>query len=612
VRAAAPRGGLTPGFKLFLRALLVSIVGIGSANAVVLSQAFGTTDEAPDDRRDVLSPTPVIAARRVPDLLVEIPGAASLQARVVELFTNERMGAASAASCAVIRQAGRTLVSEGIDRSVIPASTMKLLTGTAVLQKFGPAHQFETKLLATAAPANGVLTGNLHLVGGGDPLLATEDYLRIFARQPQMATSFEELANAVAAAGITRITGDLVGDERLFDSVRTVDTWKPSYVANGEIGPISALALNDGFTTLKDGERIARPGGSETGALGDAEAADGAAPTTKARQRLVWRRSNDPAANAAAMLSKLLAERGVVVEGTARSVTAADNVAPTVAVVTVKSKPVSEIVGQMLSESDNNTAEVLVKQLGVLPNGPGTWPGGIAAMKVELSKAGISTTELLINDGSGLDRGNRVTCRALMAAIEQSNEAMRTLLPVSGESGTLARRMLGDEVKGRVRAKTGTLNGVSALVGDVTTTGNVRLEFVMVLNELPPGATGVATGDQLAISMSNYPRLTPGLVPGPPTSLEQAPTTLLSADGVAPTTDGSGAPADEPATATTPSTTPIRSNRGTRLPVALDVARLRPPTSVSAFRPTSDSTLPGSTVPTSTVPSSTQPGASRP
>jgi serine-type D-Ala-D-Ala carboxypeptidase/endopeptidase (penicillin-binding protein 4) len=579
-----PRRGLTRALKNGLRLTLLAIVIAGVANSVLLYQAFGRSDEAPDNRVDQLLVTPVLAARRVPDLLVEIPGGAVLTARVDELFQNERMGPATQASCAIVRNAKRTLVSRSPEIPVIPASTMKVLTGTAALKVFGPNHQRETTVTASVAPANGVINGNLFFIGDGDPLLATSDYLQIFSRQPQAATSVEQLADAIAAAGITRITGDVVGDERLFDSTRTIDTWKPSYVANGEIGPISALSLNDGFTTLRQGERIARPGGSETGQA-----------ATQSERRQVWRRANEPAVTAANVLIGALQARNIAIDGTAR-VPAPDEPPATNKIASLKSLPMRDIVGQMLTESDNNSAEMLVKLMGTAPdqNGRptriGSWSNGIESMKVALSAAGVSTTSLTIVDGSGLDRNNRVTCAALMNAIEKSNDATRDLFPVAGETGTLANRMLGPEVKGRVRAKTGSLNGVAALAGDVSTQGGARLEFVMVLNELPEGVQGVATGDQLALTLAGYPRRVPGLRAdgggvSPPAAADG--TTSGTTDGTtsAPTNASTNAttqtnatttvpPGDAGTSTSVPPTTRPRTGRG--LPVALNVDALTP------------------------------------
>jgi serine-type D-Ala-D-Ala carboxypeptidase/endopeptidase (penicillin-binding protein 4) len=158
----------------------------------------------------------------------------------------------------------------------------------------------------------------------------------------------------------------------------------------------------------------------------------------------------------------------------------------------------------------------MLKHLSVVKGiEPGTTAGGLEVVRAVLTEEGINPADLTLVDGSGLDRGNKVTCMALVQAIEVAPESLRTLLPVGGESGTLAARMKADGVRGKVRAKTGTLNGVSALVGDIETQGAGRVEFAMVLNELPPGVPGVATGDELAVAVAAYPQY----LPTPPTTI---------------------------------------------------------------------------------------------
>jgi serine-type D-Ala-D-Ala carboxypeptidase/endopeptidase (penicillin-binding protein 4) len=479
-----PRRGLTRGVKNLLRLTLASIFAVGVADVALLTRNFGSRAEAIDNRVDVPTPIAVLSARRIPEVLAEAAGGSFIADRLIELFGNERMGTARQSSCAIVRQAGRTLVAEGADRPVVPASTMKLITATAVLDTLKPDVRFETKVLATATAANGTIAGDVQIVGGGDPLLATSDYLLTFESQPQLASSYEDLANKLAASGIKTITGDVVGDDRLFDAERAIPSWKSSYLLNNEAGPLSALAVNDGF--FNSGKR-----------------------------RGTWRRSEDPAANAAEVMMKLLKAKGISVGGVARSARI-DEPSAGNELASLPSLPVSDIVGQMLVESDNNTAEMLLKHLSVAKGTkPGTTAGGIEVVREVLLKRGIDPSGLTLVDGSGLDRGNKVTCTALVQAIEVAPESLRSLLAVGGETGTLAARMKADGVRGKVRAKTGTLNGVSALVGDIETQGAGRVEFAMVLNELPAGVPGVATGDELAVAVAAYPQY----LPSPPTTI---------------------------------------------------------------------------------------------
>ncbi len=478
------RQGLTRRLKNVIRLTLAAIMAVGVADVALLTRNFGSRAEAIDNRVDVPTPVPVLSARRVPEVLAEAAGGSFIADRVIELFGNERMGSARSSSCAIVRQAGRTLVGESPDLPVVPASTMKLITATAMLETYKPDFRFETKVLATALATEGTIAGDVQIIGGGDPLLSTADYLATFERQPQLASSYEDLANKLAASGIKAITGDVVGDDRLFDAERAIPSWKSSYIANNEVGPISALAVNDGFT--------------KTG-----------------KKRAAWRRSADPALNAAEVLVTLLKAKGISVGGVARAVKPDEPVAGN-ELATLSSLPLSDIVGAMLSESDNNTAEMLMKHLSISKGiKPGTTAGGVEVVREVLKQRNIDPSSITLVDGSGLDRGNRVTCTALVQAIEAAPESLRSLLPIGGETGTLAERMKLDGVRGKVRAKTGSLNGVSALVGDIETQGAGRVEFAMVLNELPPGVLGIATGDELAVAVAAYPQY----LPTPPTTI---------------------------------------------------------------------------------------------
>ncbi len=455
--------------------------GLALANVVLSSRAFGVARSGRDIRNLKEVTVPILAARRVPDVVTAISGDRTLDAQVAELFANERMGSAAQASCVVVRQEGRTLLARNPTTPVIPASTMKLMVASTVLRELDPDSRFITEVRSAAAPTDGSVAGDVFFIGGGDPLLATKPYLATFSRQPQIATSLEQLADDVVAAGVKQINGSIVGHDRRYDDLRRVPTWKANYTTDGEVGPISALSVNDSFVA--------------------------SVTTTKKRAtRAVWKGASEPPADAARVLTALLVERGVVVTGEPRSATVSESL-PSNVIAQIASPPLSEIVGEMLSESDNNTAESLLKELAFSSTGLGTTAVGAEFMKASFEKRGYPIDQLTFVDGSGLDRSNRVTCAVMVGSIEESISLFRDLLPIAGTSGTLSNRMKGDEIRGKLRAKTGTLNGVSALVGEVDIGGGRTLDFALVLNELTPGVPGVATGDALSIAVSQYPQV---------------------------------------------------------------------------------------------------------
>jgi len=363
-----------------------------------------------------------------------------------------------------------------VDDPQVPASTHKILTAVAALVALGPDHRHVTRVTAAAAPAGGVVAGDLHLVGGGDPLLAIGEYANRY-RRPQPFSDLRALADAVAATGITRVEGALVGDETRYDAVRYHPSWPPRFATQGQTGPLSALSVNDGFVEWPpQGDQPVEP-------------------------------APDPAALGAEVLRVLLAERGVAVVGGSRS-----GVAPTGALVVAEhgSLPLREVVGQMLRESDNATAELLLKELGLQVEGAGTFDAGARAVARVLTEAGFDLTGTALVDGSGLAAGNAVDCGLLVELLthEATRPALEAGMPVAGETGTLADRFLDSPAAGRVRAKTGTLNQVTGLAGYVDGTGGAEHAFALVVNVAEPARIGldvVASQQRLGEILAAHP-----------------------------------------------------------------------------------------------------------
>ena len=187
-----------------------------------------------------------------------------------------------------------------------------------------------------------------------------------------------------------------------------------------------------------------------------------------------------------------------------------------VVLVETPSVPVSALVEQMLVESDNTTAELLVKELGAADGERGTTVRGLAVLEEVLAAAGHPMEGVVPHDGSGLDDDNRVTCRLLASVLDDRThgETLVGALPVAGGRGTMKKRFVGTAGEGRVRAKTGTLNGVTSLAGVVDTTGGRRLAFALVSNgDLPYGIRDLH--QEVVLSMLSYPAGPPAEVLGP-------------------------------------------------------------------------------------------------
>ncbi|MEO6628609.1 MAG: D-alanyl-D-alanine carboxypeptidase/D-alanyl-D-alanine-endopeptidase [Aquihabitans sp.] len=357
-------------------------------------------------------------------------------------------------TCLRVDVGGAPVFSHASDLPLIPASTQKLVTAAVALDVLGADHRFRTPAVS-APPVAGVVNGDLALVGSGDPLLTTVAYAfarRIGADQP--VTNFDSLADQVVAAGVKRITGRVVGDESRYDSLRAVPTWPPRYSEQNQIGPLSALSVDDGYRLEPRAED----------------------------QEPLRVRSVDPAADAAATFSALLQSRGVVVDGGSAAGRAP---AGAVEVASVESAPLSKAVRQMLEQSDNGTAELLARELGVAQGGAGTTAAGASVIQRRATELGLITKGPQIVDGSGLDRGNRATCDELIAVLNAgggSNGAIATSLPIAGRTGTLKGRFRGTAAQDRLRAKTGSLNDVTALAGYVAMADGQTATFAYIAN----------------------------------------------------------------------------------------------------------------------------------
>ena len=456
--------------RFVLPAVLAALAVLSSAVALRAPEG----PEAPSGGEPAAQ-TPALSLRRVPDLLVRAVGRARLQTELDAILADPQLGGAGESSCLVVEAAGHRLFEARPDLPLIPASTLKLVTAAAALEALGPEHTFTTDVRAAVPVKDGVVDGDLFLVGGGDPLLSTADYVAIFRNQPQIATSFEELADAVVAAGVREIRGRVVGDHSRYDDERLHPNWRSAYVQQGHVGPIDALVLNDSFIRYRSPQRR--------------EAVTG-----------------DPAGHAAMRLLFLLQERGVSVGGGAAVGLAPPGAAP---VTSLRSPPMRQIVAEMLTESDNNTAEGLTKELGFRRYGSGSWQAGIAAAHVALQGSGYRWNDdaLVSIDGSGLDRGNRASCALLLQALVRGGGDVRNGLPVAGETGTLAHRFVGTAVAGKMRAKTGGLAGVVSLAGFVE--GGEESTFALVLNALPSDALGLGVQERVAATLLTYPKAPP-------------------------------------------------------------------------------------------------------
>jgi D-alanyl-D-alanine carboxypeptidase/D-alanyl-D-alanine-endopeptidase (penicillin-binding protein 4) len=338
---------------------------------------------------------------------------------------------------------GATLFRHRVDQAQIPASTLKLLTGGAVLSRLGPHHTFRTTVVSPRA-------GEIVLVGGGDPYLANKATPGQFLRR----ASVNDLAKRTAAAlAKRRITAVRLGyDASYFSGPAWNPAWPPAY--GDQVTPVSALWVDEGRVT-----------GRSSGA-----------------------RAKDASRDAAETFAAALRRNGVRVSGL-RATRAPQSAAEVAA---VSSASLERIVEQMLMVSDNDAAEVLFRHVAIAGGRPGSADEAAKAMRAELTRLGVWTEGTRILDGSGLARRNKVPAATLvrllrLAADDEGSKlrAVVTGLPVAGVEGTLRRRF-GDDAslvgRGVVRGKTGTLRQVQTLAGMVRTRDGSVLVFAFLIN----------------------------------------------------------------------------------------------------------------------------------
>lgn len=387
----------------------------------------------------------------------------------------------STVSVVVTDDQGERIWSAGPDRALMPASTMKVLTAASVLDEFGPAGVVHTGAAATApVDGAGVVDGDVVVVGSGDPTLTTDDYRRwIYPARP--STEIEGLADTIVASGITRITGDLVGDGSRFGPSQTAAGWPERYFADFDAHRLASLSVDTGRDVLVD-ESSSPP-------------------------RVVMDHDTDPALGATVALAEALADRGVTIDRYARR-----SLGPSAGMVPlgrVKSPPMTEVLGFMLRESDNHMADTLVRTAALQETGDGSWSAADGRVREALDGLGVDTGGLVVADGSGLSRNNRVTPTQLVLTdvglTTAFGDTWSSMLAVGGESGTLQNRLLGTSAQGRLYGKTGTLADVRALVGHVVGTDDARYHFAMIVNDVDTGIRYLASvlADEVALVLTD-------------------------------------------------------------------------------------------------------------
>lgn len=449
---------------------------IGALSAVtllvVLLDATGVIFAEPKGSDEIVLPP--LSLPVVPDAAVAIPAAVvaepaqpdrQLIRLVKQALDDDALGRSVHAFVAPLADpTSQWLDIDGNDLAT-PASTIKLWTATAALDGYSAQGRLETTTVWDADASR------LVLVGGGDATLTAKPV------KGQSTASLAALTRATARAlrgeGVASVR--LGYDDSLFSGPTRSRSWEPTYVSSGVIAPVTALMVDQGRVTTDSSERLA-----------------------------------DPAAGAAALFAEQLTDAGINVRGKVLDLRA-PNVEP---IATVSSPPMNDLVERMLRDSDNQLAEALGRLAAVAQGEPGSFAGGATALKQAAAERVVDLRGAEINDASGLARDDAIPASSLVAAlhaasVEPELASVLSGLAVAGFDGTLAERFATGSAAsgaGAVRAKTGTLSGISAEAGVVTTCEGELVAFAFLADDVDDTDSAREALDDAAAALATCPK----------------------------------------------------------------------------------------------------------
>ncbi|HHM24108.1 MAG TPA: D-alanyl-D-alanine carboxypeptidase/D-alanyl-D-alanine-endopeptidase, partial [Bacteroidetes bacterium] len=409
----------------------------------------------------------------------------------------------------------RVLLDISGDKSLAPASNLKLFTSAAALDVLGPEHRFQTGLGYRGHLAGSVLRGDLVVTGGGDPTLG-------FARQKDwldMGQVLRRWVVAVQKAGIRKVEGDLLADVSLYDPIQVPDGWLWMDIGNYYGAGPSALNFHENQYSLlfrpgrRPGDpavllgmeppvagltflnlmRTGPPGSGDNGYIYGGPGQfhrllHGTLPAGPERFAIKGSLPDPPRFCLQALRDSLRAA-GIEVSGELKVSYTPVAVARTLDL--LESPPLAEIVYWLNKKSINLYAEVLLKHLGAAEFGEGSFEKGLEALQNYLQASGVPAGGIALFDGSGLSPLDAITTRAmtrLLTAVAQKPyfEVFYKSLPVAGikdDSGHLSHLCRGTKAAGNLRAKTGLIERVRAHSGYVHAANGRLLAFSMIAND---------------------------------------------------------------------------------------------------------------------------------
>jgi D-alanyl-D-alanine carboxypeptidase/D-alanyl-D-alanine-endopeptidase (penicillin-binding protein 4) len=440
---------------------------------------------------------------------------------------------------AVSLRSGKVIFEYDSEKYFMPASNQKSFTVAAALELLGPDFRFVTSVFAPSMPdKDGVINGDLRVFGRGDVSIS-----KTFHNGDE-TKAVDALVDRIAAAGVKRVQGSIVGDESYFKGFPIPSSWEWDDLQWYYGAEVSALPINDNVVELAvlptaQGAPC-RINITPLDSLYQIENTCTTGPASAKRTLAIHKHLDKnvleisgvlplgneghrgpialsrPAELFVALLKQRLEARGIPVSGGSRLLPRGSTPNDTpVEIARLESPPLSLIAAKTMKPSQNMYTEVLLwtlgEEIGRRSGGSGDSSTlGLSVLKSFLRQAGIPDDGILPTDGSGLSRHNLMTPAAnvrlyeYMAKESKNSAVWRNSLPIGGIDGTLANRFKGTAAANNVKGKTGTINQVSALTGYVTTAGGDELAVSVMVNGVAETRQRVSLIDSIFVEFANF------------------------------------------------------------------------------------------------------------
>ncbi|HEX5016308.1 MAG TPA: D-alanyl-D-alanine carboxypeptidase/D-alanyl-D-alanine-endopeptidase [Actinomycetes bacterium] len=451
---------------------VIAALAVVTVAVVTLDVTGVIFDDPPDPPPPLSLPTGAPADEDRPAAVNPEPGSPdpAMLRRVERLLGDDDLGRSVHAMVAPLADPMSPWTERSAAAAATPASTLKLWTAAAVLDAFALDERLSTSVVWDAS------SKTLVLIGGGDATLRTRATKGAESHHATLTELARRTARSLDRSGIEQVR--VAYDATLFTGPAVSPDWEPTYVTSGVIAPVTALMVDQGMI---DPPSLAR--------------------------------SSDPAETAAVTYAELLDAAGVTVSGRQQSVSVTDHFPDSEEIARVESPPVGDLVEGMLRDSDNQLAEALGRLAAERAGFPASFEGAGYAIEAAAESRGVDLQRAEIVDASGLSRADRLTAAALVdalhfAASEPDLSPILSGLAVAGFDGTLADRFnqgAAAQAAGVVRAKTGTLTGISSEAGITTTCDGTLVSYAFVADAVPDTAAARSVLDRAAAQLAVCP-----------------------------------------------------------------------------------------------------------